>query len=93
MKVLKTRERLVSQRRSVNFIGLVFQMFLLRYELLSSKWMHVFEVLFLYFHENRAEFSSLPNPLEQCGPTRKQPEIIFHKNHAPEDEEAGNGKI
>ena len=55
--------------------------------------MHVFEVIFLYFHENRAELSSSPYALEYCGLKRTQPEIIFHKNQNPEDEKDGNGEI
>ena len=55
--------------------------------------MHVFEVLFRYFHENRSELPSPPNALELCVPKRKQPDIILHKNHTAEDEKDGNGEI
>ena len=53
-----------SQQRCVNLMGLGFLNVLLRYELLTSKSMHVFEVVFLYFHENRAELFCLPRPRE-----------------------------
>ena len=55
--------------------------------------MHVFELIFLHFYDNRAELSSLPNPLEKCGPAREQSEIMLHKNHTPEDEKDGIGEI
>ena len=35
----------------------------------------------------------LSHPFEWCGPTWKQPEIIIHKNHTPQDEHDGNGEI
>ena len=39
------------------------------------------------------EMYFLSHPFEWCGPTWKQPEIIIHKNHTPQDAHDGNGEI
>ena len=67
--VEKVADRVVAEslknsrtKRCVNLMGLLFFFFKCFYYStnLSSKRMHVFEVLFLYFRENRSVFSSSP---------------------------------
>ena len=54
--------------------------------------MYVFEVLFLYFRENRAVFSSSSAWIVRTC-VEKKPAIKFHKNHTLEDDHDGNGEI